>query len=212
MRYYFGFRREIAPCDSSVLHFFDGWRSVKFMDGRVGWDTRGLKFLVFRGKNPGVREWFFRFDPNLKNNYTKLSGLKDVSFSNCINRIAKRTSDFLDASERNVMNVVCAPGTAAIVSSCRPAFCLRWRKLFRRACSGCLAVAFSGGARGRPVPGDYRICRKRGIGLWRYGFRIFPTDTELFGCAPPELPGVSWIVFAALRMIPTVAPAYSSVR
>lgn len=100
------------------------------MDGRVGWDIRGLKFLVFRGKNPGVREWFFRFDPNLKNNYTKLSGLKDVSFSNCINRIAKRTSDFLDASERNVMNVVCAPGTAAIVSSCRPAFCLRWRNCF----------------------------------------------------------------------------------
>lgn len=130
-------------------------------------------------------------------NYTKLSGLKDVSFSNYTNRIAKRTSDFLDASERNVMNVVCAPGTAAIVSSCRPAFCLRWRKLFRRACSGCLAVAFSGGARGRPVPGDYRICRRRGIGLWRYGFRIFPTDTELFGCAPPEFPGVSWIVFAA---------------
>ena len=31
---------------------------------------------------------------------------------------------------------------------------------------GCLAVAFSGGARGRPVPGDYRICRRRGIGLW----------------------------------------------
>ena len=168
--------------------------------------------MFFGVKNPGVREWFFRFDPNLKNNYTKLSGLKDVSFSNYTNRIAKRTSDFLDASERNVMNVVCAPGTAAIVSSCRPAFCLRWRKQFRRACSGCLAVAFSGGARGRPVPGDYRICRKRGIGLWRYGFRIFPTDTELFGCSPPELPGVSWIVFAALRMIPTVAPAYSSVR
>ena len=138
--------------------------------------------------------------------------MKDVSFSNCINRIAKRTSDFLDASERNVMNVVCAPGTAAIVSSCRPAFCLRWRKLFRWVCSGYLAVAFSGGVKGWPVPGDYRICRKRGIGLWRYGFRIFPTDTELFGCAPPELPGVSWIVFATLRMIPTVAPAYSSVR
>lgn len=53
LRYYFGFRREIAPCDSSVLHFFDGWRSVKFMDGRVGWDIRGLKFLVFRGKKSG---------------------------------------------------------------------------------------------------------------------------------------------------------------
>ena len=184
LRYYFGFRREIAPCDSSVLHFFDGWRSVKFMDGRVGWDTRGLKLLVFRSKKSRCPGKVFAV-------------LTDASFSNCRHRIATRTAVSQDASERNVMNVVCAPGTAAIVSSCRPAFCLRWRKLFRGACSGCLAVAFSGGARGRPVPGDYRICRRRGIGLWRYGFRIFPTDTELFGCAPPEFPGVSWIVFAA---------------